>query len=288
MKILITGGNGFIGKHLVASLRTSNAEVIAPGRDKLDLTDSDVVAMWMGVHKPDAVVHLAASPGNQPDKSDPNKIINDNILATHNVCYHAPKGCRVILASTISVYGKTTYPVHELDPKNPTTMYGVSKLSCEKIVSLYTQFGQISGVSLRLCAVVGSGMTHGMLHDWLEKIKIDTNELEVFGSEPGSIKPFLHIDDAVQAIKFMLDNWYITYPINICPDEMLSVKQIANIFINARHLNKKIVWMGDKSVWAGDVNILQASNMLMKSVGIPCFHRTSYDAVLRAIKSEDS
>lgn len=284
MKILITGGKGFIGQYLGVSLHNSSAEVIAPGREELDLTNSNQVAMWMGLHKPDVIVHLAACPTNKPDKNNPNKIIDDNILSTHNVCFHAPQGCRVIFASTISVYGKTTYPVHETDPKNPTTMYGVSKLCGEKIVSLYTQLGQINGVSLRFCAIVGSGMTHGMLHDWFKKIKLDTNELEVFGSRPGSIKPFLHIDDAVAALKFMIKNQYITYPVNICPDEMLSVEDVANILIESRHLPKKIKWLGDDVVWAGDVNVLQASNTLMKSIGIPCFNRTSFDAVYAAIR----
>ena len=285
--ILITGGHGFMGKNLTKYFKRNLQEhirVLTPSRDELDLIDSDAVAFYLGIYRPDVIIHLASNPNNKQDDQWPNAIIDDNIITTHNLCYHACFCPRFIFASTISVYGPTPYPVTENNPCNPGTMHGVTKLASEKIVELYTRQNKIKGISLRFCATVGPNMTHGMLFDFFRKVNLNSNDFEVFGNEPGSIKPFLHIDDAIKAINFMITNDYITFPVNILPNELLSAKQAANMVLNRFDSNKQIKWLGSNSIWAGDEQILQASNARMKEMGIKLLYPNSFEAVYNAIK----
>jgi UDP-glucose 4-epimerase len=280
MNILVTGSSGFIGSNLIHKLKNYN-NLLTPSRNELDLFNSENVKYYLYKHKPECIVHLAANPNNKPDDNNPNLILSDNILGTHNLLYYAPPQCRFIFASTICVYGNSNTPPIESSLHNPTSSYGATKSACESLINVYTNQERIRGVSLRLCAVVGKGLTHGILYDFLRKIKEQKDYLEVFGNEPGSIKHFIHVDDVINAIIFMIDNPYITYPVNIVPDGLLSVKDIANLVIELTRSTKQIKWLGTQSVWRGDQNLLQASNQLMKNLGIYCV--SSKSAMTKAI-----
>lgn len=283
--LLITGSCGFIGRHLLKRLRNSyDGNILAPSREDLDLVDSEAVRHYLDFTCPDIIIHLASNPNNKPDADYPNAIINDNIISTHNLCYYSPVKCRFIFASSVSVYGKTEYPLNEFSPCSPNTMYGVSKLASEKIIDLYTAQKRINGVSLRLCATVGPDMTHGMLHDFFRKIQLSSPAFEVFGSDPGSIKPYIYVDDVISTIFFVLQHDYINFPINVSPDGLLSVKEIATMTLNRFKSEKSLTWMGASSVWAGDEPIIQVSNQRMKEIGINLRCQTSYEAIAATLK----
>jgi UDP-glucose 4-epimerase len=266
-RVLITGGHGFMGRHLAEALAISH-EVFTPTRKGVDLNVESIVKIYMKSVRPDVIIHLAANPNNKPNDSNINAIIHDNVLATHNLLYHAPEGCRFIFASSICVYGPTPLPPKEDAIRRPTSLYGATKSACEDLINVYTSQGRVRGVSLRLCATVGTRLTHGILYDFIRKVREPGDYLEVFGNTPGSVKPFLYISDAINSFVYMIDNPYITYPVNIVPQGLLSVKDIAEMLIRVYNSDKEIKWLGSGSVWRGDEQLLQANNELSESLKI--------------------
>lgn len=327
MRILITGGSGFIGQHLVRHIRAladfvndplehevrtisrrrSNIVVCetdktdfffyAPtGSDSMgfyqskeqhysgDLTNPKLVERLFHYYKPDVIFHLA---GN-PLVKNPEGIFRDNVEVTQNLLTYCPEGCRFVFASSIVVYGDgKQYPkCTENSLPNPTSEYGITKLASEHLVNMFTNRGKVKGVNLRLCATVGSGLTHGVIYDFMKKMQIISPRLEVLGAKPGSTKPYLHVDDAVRAFMLMVgvNNSNLKGCWNVVPDNEVNIEQLANAVMEACHVIKDIEWLGEGANWEGDNRYLCASNANLKSVGWNPQYTSSFDAIKQAVK----
>ena len=210
MAVLVTGANGFIGRHLIKKLysyRQTVGEIITTSRRHFkspyshkhyrcdlgfsDTTDAEFSCLqyMCKKHEPSYIFHLASKATVKMQGNDPFDIIQDNILSTQKICQWAPKGARVVLASSVIVYGDWSDLYIEEDKTEPTSIYGMTKRASESILNYYTETGQISGVSARMCATVGRGLTHGVVYDFMRKIK-NNPVLEALGSSPGSTKPY--------------------------------------------------------------------------------------------------
>jgi UDP-glucose 4-epimerase len=255
--ILLTGHTGFIGKHLLRKLQSHyECSVIGVSRSSLptdnnlgcDLSDYKLVSSMMKFLEPDIVVHFAANPNTKQDDKNPSKILDDNIKATMNLLSCCKPSTKFIYASSVTVYGDQLDNTEE-SPVNPVSIYATTKLASENLVNYFTKHYEILGVNLRLCATIGTGSTHGMLHDFAKKIKEPGDFFHVFGNQPGSIKPFLHIEDLCNSVVHCIDdNLYGTY--NVCPSDNLSVESVAELFLKKFNSDKKIKWNGNS--WSGD------------------------------------
>lgn len=319
MKILVTGGTGFIGSHLTKQLRESYSgihnQVYTVSRTRLkggspqngyffhtpighdnmgycqrdlmhitaDLSDRESACKVMKTFNPDMVFHLAANPLTKMG-DDPFKIMHDNMMSTQYICEYAKQDCRVVFASSIVVYGTTngTKPSESSDIQ-PTSLYGVSKHAAEGIVNVYTQLGRIRGVNLRLCATVGAGVTHGILYDFVRKLQSDSPDFELLGDMPGSNKPYLYIDDAVSAFMSMCDPSF-SGVYNICPDDNITVHFIANLAKTVTGISKPNKWLGSAANWKGDNPELMACNNKAKNNFWQPKFNNSGDAVTQAIR----
>lgn len=277
MSILITGANGFLGKnlayaaenftdeHVIKVCRSGNGDVFDG-----DLSDPHYVAALMKEFNPDQIWHLAAKSTIKPDEDNPTKIIDDNIKTTLNLCTYAPEGCFIKFASSIVVYGDS-YGKHAEEGSlcKPTSIYAITKLASEEIVRVYHNSGKIRGINLRMSAVIGPHLTHGIVRDFIRKLKSSSITLDVLGSEPGADKPFCHVSDVVAA--FLKND----YPenlttMNVCPDDSITVDVVARTVMQALDIKKPIRWLGKNSTWFGDNKALLASNTLYNQlVGFP-------------------
>jgi len=297
MKIFVTGATGFIGRHLCLRLKLLGHDIVTISRHPImvvkkdnqtnkhaviDLGETDrskesyyLFENLCNYHKPDVIFHLASSAVVKPDEEDPHRIILDNTVSTQKVAHYAPEGCRVILASSVIVYGDWLFKKGDIDSKysersacRPTSIYGMTKRASESIIESYTSSGKIEGVSARLCATVGSGLTHGIIKDFIRKIKSDNPYLEALGSHPGSTKPFCHIEDAVEALIMLGTKKEIESRVfNVVPDDSISVEEVAEAAMSALEIEKPIKWLGDDANWKGDNRIIKAKNLLLKEAG---------------------
>ncbi|MEK7092261.1 MAG: UDP-glucose 4-epimerase GalE [Patescibacteria group bacterium] len=173
MKILVTGGFGYIGSFMVQRLLEDNHEVVIldkvqkdlfSGRIKSyigDLLDKKFVESVFSAESFDAVIHFAGFISMGESMEKPGKYFENNIVGALNILdamvKHGIK--KFVFSSTAGVYGNpTTTPIPEDHPKNPTNPYGESKYAVERLLEWYSQIHGISAVSLRYFNAAGASI----------------------------------------------------------------------------------------------------------------------------------
>jgi UDP-glucose 4-epimerase len=290
LRALVTGAAGFIGRHLVrrllchdevtAVIETSRNLAECPcalrnvGRIQhvqtfCDVADDRSVKNVFERYDPTHVFHLGGV-SIVKQGADPTLVTRTNVLGTHNLLTACRPGTRFVLASSATIYGDAvagdagdagdSVAFDETCLPAPTSAYGASKVAAEALVGAYHALGAVRGVSLRLVACAGPLSTHGVVHDLLRKLKSSSPELEIIGEPPGSTKPIMHVDDAVSAfIHFGMGAGYAG-PINVCPDDSITVEKIAKALMEETGVQKPVKWLGWGANWAGDNVVLRTSN----------------------------
>jgi dTDP-4-dehydrorhamnose reductase len=152
MRILVTGGHGFVGSNLVAELREQNHEVLAPDRATIDLCEEGLVRRVVAATRPDAIVHAAI--WNDPSglTQDRRRAWTAYVQATRHLVDAAnAAGARIVLISTDWVFDGTQGPAAEADPPNPINPYGWLKAASELVVTQRAERGTVA----RIAAVQG-------------------------------------------------------------------------------------------------------------------------------------
>lgn len=315
MRILVTGSTGFIGGHIRRHFISQGHEVFSCSRSKmdvdsrakfllvsgdsaltyqtdaqhftLDLKDGPSVCKMMSECRPDLIVHCAANPLVKANPDDPTGVYEDNVLSTFLLCHHAPAGCKFLFTSSIVVYGDVPNStglgwINSSMKPQPTSMYGVSKVAAENIIHFYKD--KLDYGIFRLGATIGKGLTHGIIFDFIKKLKSDSPTLDVLGDEPGSKKPFLYIEDLLSAIDIWLAGKLevIDNTFNVCNKDYASVLDIAHAVMRAIGIEKQIKWLGASANWKGDNKVLRASIDAMCMAGwMP--KKTSIQAIEAAV-----
>jgi UDP-glucose 4-epimerase len=292
VRALVTGSKGFIGQHLVRELFklkdcSSIVGVCRSNKDKhvkqfdeiknqeyrevyCDIEDERQVNLMMHTYRPDIVFHLAGNPNTKlaEDDKDGAHVWRTNAGGTHNLLAHCPDGCRFVLASSATVYGALgeKYRACEDHPTVPTSHYGSSKLAAESLVNTYTSLGKIRGLILRYVAAVGSGSTHGIVHDFIRKLRGPSVTLDVLGDHPGSTKPFIYVKDMVRAT-IQLGLAPVGGVWNVSTNNSITVEDVALATMHALGIHKEVNFLGKKANWAGDNNIVRVSNCKLRKFG---------------------
>ena len=251
-RVLVTGGAGFIGSHLVDALMTRGDEVVvldnlSNGKleniahrlgdsrfkfvkgDLLESSDIEDAVKGCGV-----VFHLAANPEVRVGATDTRVVYKQNVLATYNLLEAIRKSdsCgNIIFASTSTVYGEAEdIPTPEdYAPLRPISLYGASKLACESLISGYAHMFGFRSVMLRLANIVGPRSSHGVIFDFIRKLSENPRVLEVLGDGTQN-KSYLHIDDCIGAFFVIRENAHDTVEVyNVGSEDRVDVLTIARI-----------------------------------------------------------
>lgn len=263
MKILVTGSNGMLGRNICEGIPS-----IGISRQTCDLTNEDEVQFLLE-DQPDVIIHCAAEANNSKGPSYLN-----NTRMTHNLTKHA-RDCHFIFISSSTVYGDCKRPFED-SPKNPTSLYGLSKIHCEELVSFYAGQNGFNYTILRPCAIVGPHLTHGLLKDLIKKIKAG-GPIELWGQAPGSIKPFLHVSDLIEVIRVCIKD-KVSGILNVSSEDNMSVLEVAMTVM--QQLGTRDIQWNPSKVPAGDNNeFLMGSNSCVSN-----FKYNSRQAIRRAIE----
>ncbi|HEX7042792.1 MAG TPA: UDP-glucose 4-epimerase GalE [Patescibacteria group bacterium] len=295
MKILVTGGAGFIGSITVKALQKAGHDVVV--FDNLEYGHKEAVSVPLVVgdlldkesfagldaYKFDAVIHFAAYLQVAESMKDPAKYFNNNVQGGVNLLEYMreKKIPYIVFSSTAAIFGTPLHtPIEEDAPKNPTSVYGESKLMFEKVLSWYDKLFGIKSVALRYFNAAGAALDGSLGEDHSPETHIipvamqkamKNEEFLLFGSDYDTpdgtcIRDYIHVEDLAKA--------------HILAIEYLSKGEKSNTFnlgVGRGYSNKEVVEMVKKVIGIdfkvkmeerrpGDPSILLADNKKSKEV----------------------
>jgi UDP-glucuronate 4-epimerase len=226
MKILLTGGAGFIGSHLLERLiaRGDDVAVIDDFNDYYDprlkranlpaagfrLYEADIrdAAPLVAREKPDVLIHLAARAGVRPSQKDPALYESVNVggtLVLLEACRAAGVG-RFVFASSSSVYGNAPVPFREEEANlRPISFYGVTKLMGEHYVRVYSQLHGIRATCLRFFTAYGPRQRPDMAIHAFTRAVFEGGEIPMFG-DGSTERDYTYVTDIVQGLLGAVDH----------------------------------------------------------------------------------
>lgn len=236
MKILITGGSGFIGRNLIEHLSQKH-EIFAPTHQELELLDEDAVKDYFKTHQIDIVIHSAIKPGHRNAK-DPTNQLYDNTRMFFNIVRNADRFQKMIFISSGAVYDMRYYEPKMkedyFDSHVPVDELGFSKYMCAKYIEKVENI-----VELRVFGIFGKYEDYSIRY-------ISNAICKTLYDLPITIKQdrrfdYLYIDDLMPVIDYFLKNKGKYKSYNVTPDEAVELKILAERIRNISEKNLPIL-----------------------------------------------
>jgi UDP-glucose 4-epimerase len=291
--VLITGGAGFLGGHLCEALANNSDNVTVLdnlssgtrsnlqqarllGKIRLIVGDcKNPRDVRRALSRTKIVYHFAANPEVRLDLTNPSTCFRENIYATCILLEAIRRSDvnTIVFASTSTVYGdaKITPTPENYSPLEPISIYGASKLASEALVTSYCHTYKRTGIILRLANIVGSTSRHGVINDFITKLKRNPGELEILG-DGTQTKSYLHVSDCIDAILISCKaaNERISV-LNIGSDDQIEVARVAEIVTEEMDREDvKFNFTGGVDGgrgWIGDVKNMLLDTSKLKSKG---------------------
>ncbi len=302
----ITGGSGFIGSHLVDALMQRRQAVtvfdnFSSGKKEFletwskestfrliqgDLLDRAGLEQAIAGH--DTVVHLAANSDIMKAMEEPRLDFEQGIRATFHLleAMRREKIGKLVYLSGSGVYGDTgeTFVGENYGPLIPGSMYGAAKLASEAMIGAYANLYGLQAWILRPANIIGPRPTHGVIYDFICKLKTDPSQLAVLGDGSQS-KSYLHVEDLVSALLFVLEKSSGAVNLfNVASETYITVREIAEMVIEEMHLkNVRLEFGKTERGWKGDIPKYRLAIDKIRSLGWNPRY-SSEDAVRRTIR----
>ena len=284
--VIVTGVAGYIGGQTALLLKDAGHEVYGIDRreplkhlrgicDKFLYQDfaSDVALSYIINKQPDAVIHCAGTSLVGPSMQDPVEYYNNNVAKTLRLLDIVRKSlsrCRVIFSSSAATYGEPLLgECHEVDPCEPVSPYGQSKLMIDIILESYRQAYNLNYVSFRYFNACGAdpqgrhgqepGVTH-LIARYLEATR-DDGQFRIYGDDYPTadgtcVRDYVHVEDIARAHALALHHKIPAGVYNLGSNLGTSVKQVMD---RARTIIGKMPYIGTEARRAGDPAVLTAN-----------------------------
>jgi UDP-glucose 4-epimerase len=236
LKVLVTGGSGYLGAQLVTALKKEGAEVFVVDKEatpsdhvyNLDITDRVAVEKTIREIQPEIIFHLAASLNRERnfDHFDRiNQINHDGtlnlLLALKDIPYR-----NFIFTSTSEVYGSNPAPFHEEQVPKPASPYSLTKLYAEVLISTFSNLYNKHFTVLRLFNFFGKNMPANFFIP--QMIRAFQNEAVFEMTEGAQKRDFLYVEDVIQALLLSArSEKALNETFNVCSGRAVSLKQLA-------------------------------------------------------------
>ena len=281
MKILVTGGAGFIGSHIVEylvqrgddvtildNLNTGKIENLSKVNNDINFVNGDIreyKLLERLVNDSDGVFHEAALASVQQSLKMKEKYFDVNVSGTENILKLAKEyGFKVVYASSSSVYGNPKQiPIRESDSRSPINPYAQTKLEAELLAEKYSEMG-VKVIGLRYFNVFGKRQSKeyaGVIKLFLERIQ--QSKSPKINGDGLQTRDFVYIDDVVKANILAMDSDINYKFFNVGSGLPISILDLANLVINASGLSFKPI---HGPALSGDVKTTQADLTLIKKL----------------------
>ena len=281
MKILVTGGAGFIGSHIVEylvkrgddvtvldNLKTGKEKNLTTINDKINFVNGDIrdyKLLEELVNNTTGVFHEAALASVQDSFNMKDEYVDVNVNGTENILKLGKEyGFKIVYASSSSVYGNpNTIPVKETDERKPINPYAQTKLDDEYLAKKYSEMG-VSVIGLRYFNVFGPRQSKeyaGVIKLFLEKIKQEISPK--INGDGLQTRDFVHIDDVVKANILAMDSNIKHEFFNVGTGNSISILDLANVVIDASGLSLEPIHGPELP---GDVRATQADVTLIRKL----------------------
>ena len=297
MRALVTGGAGFIGSHLIDRLvargdKVSVVDNLSSGviefiqghidsgaviLHNADLKNLDgLVPLMEGI---DMVYHLAANPDIRLGTKITDTDLNEGTIATYNVleAMRLSGVGKIAFASSSVVYGEDApMPTPENHgPCLPISLYGASKQAGEGLIGSWVGTFGLQAWIFRFANIIGERGTHGVIFDFIHKLKADPSRLEVLGNGLQE-KSYMEVGDCVDAILHVIKNTDDKINLyNLGSNDTCSVRNIAAIVVRETGCHDaSIEYTGGDRGWAGDIPKAMLAINRLKQLGF----KVNYDS----------
>jgi len=309
MNVLIAGGAGFVGCHLVDSLLSKGHRVDCV--DNLHLGRVDLIRHQMSnkmfkfynfdilefnklnnlfkKRKYDLVYHLVANSDVKQSLINTKWDVDLTFMSTYNILetMRLNKVREIVFASSSAVFGETDKIITEdMGPLVPISLYGAAKLASEAYINVFVHSFDMKAWIIRFPNVVGERATHGILFDLMNKLKKNKKTLIVLG-DGSQEKPYLYVKELVDGINFVWQHAKHNYNcFNLGPNSTITVSGIVDILLEELGLTGKtqIKYTGGDRGWMGDVPRFRYNLSKAKKLGWRA-HLTSEQAIRISVRN---
>jgi len=259
-RILVTGGAGFLGRHLLARLqRLGCYDVASPARREYNLTSFDAVERMFEVHRPEILIHLAAMGGGiGANRANPGRFFYENaIMGIQLIEMARRRGTeKIVVLGTICAYPKfTPVPFREEDlwggyPEETNASYGLAKKVLLVQCQAYRQQYGTNAVYLLPVNLYGPGdkfdlqsshVIPALIRKCLEAHAAGREEIVLWG-DGSPTREFLYVEDAAEGVLLATEKYNGSDPVNLGSGMEISIRDLASMIAELTGFKGKIVW----------------------------------------------